>query len=61
MIILKTERLYLRQYREEDIHSLHSIFSGTETMEYYPAPFSFEQTQNWVNCVPAHVIMRNLR
>lgn len=48
MIILKTERLYLRQYRDEDIHSLHSIFSDTETMEYYPAPFSFEQTRNWI-------------
>jgi ribosomal-protein-alanine N-acetyltransferase len=48
MIILETERLYLRQYRKEDIHSLHSIFSDTETMEYYPTPFSLERTQNWV-------------
>lgn len=48
MIILKTERLYLRQYRKEDINSLHSIFSDAETMEFYPAPFSLEQTQNWI-------------
>ena len=46
--ILETERLYLRQYREEDIDSLHAIFSDPETMAYYPAPFSLEQTQNWV-------------
>ena len=48
MIILKTERLYLRPYRKEDLHSLHSIFSDAKTMEYYPAPFSLVQTQNWI-------------
>jgi ribosomal-protein-alanine N-acetyltransferase len=48
MIIIETERLLLRQYKEDDIPSLHSIFSDSETMEYYPNPFSFEQTQNWV-------------
>lgn len=48
MMILKTDRLYLRKYREEDINSLHSIFSNEETMQYYPAPFSFEQTRDWV-------------
>lgn len=48
MIILDTERLFLRQYNNEDITSLHSIFSDSETMKHYPAPFSFEQTQNWI-------------
>ncbi|MGG3642059.1 GNAT family N-acetyltransferase [Bacillus gobiensis] len=48
MIILETERLFLRQYKEEDMSSLHSIFSDSETMKYYPSLFSFEQTQNWI-------------
>ncbi|ALC83939.1 MULTISPECIES: GNAT family N-acetyltransferase [Bacillus] len=48
MIILETERLFLRQYKEEDMSSLYSIFSDSETMKYYPSPFSFEQTQNWI-------------
>lgn len=48
MVILKTDRFYLRQFREEDINSLHSIFSDTETMKYYPAPFSFDKTYNWI-------------
>ncbi|WP_010676642.1 GNAT family N-acetyltransferase [Bacillus timonensis] len=48
MLLLKTERLYLRQYGQEDIYSLHSIFSDPETMKYYPAPFSEEQTKNWI-------------
>ncbi len=48
MVILETERLFLRQYKEEDMPFLHSIFSDSDTMKYYPAPFSFEQTQNWI-------------
>ncbi|GLC88968.1 GNAT family N-acetyltransferase [Lysinibacillus piscis] len=48
MIILETERLYLRPYRKEDVHTLFSIFSDAETMVYYPAPFNLEQTQNWI-------------
>jgi [ribosomal protein S5]-alanine N-acetyltransferase len=49
MIIFQTERLYLRKYKQEDIQSLHAIFSDSETMKYYPAPFTLEQTQNWIN------------
>jgi ribosomal-protein-alanine N-acetyltransferase len=48
MIIIETDRLELRLLKDEDIPSLHSIFSDAETMEYYPAPFSYEKTQNWV-------------
>jgi len=48
MIMMETERLFLRQFKEDDIFSLHPIFSDSETMKYYPAPFSLEQTQNWI-------------
>ncbi|WP_110926798.1 GNAT family N-acetyltransferase [Bacillus massiliglaciei] len=48
MQILRTERLSLRPFREEDILVLHAIFSDVETMAYYPAPFTLEQTRNWV-------------
>lgn len=48
MIILETERLYLRQFEEEDADILQSIFSDAETMKYYPAPFSLQQTQDWI-------------
>lgn len=48
MNILETKRLLLRPYTEEDIPSLHSIFSDPQTMAYYPAPFTYEQTYNWV-------------
>nr|WP_275950881.1 GNAT family N-acetyltransferase [Cytobacillus citreus] len=38
----------MRQFKDDDMPSLHSVFSDSETMEYYPAPFSFEHTQNWI-------------
>ncbi|MBM7660952.1 RimJ/RimL family protein N-acetyltransferase [Bacillus mesophilus] len=48
MIILETERLYLRPFIQDDINTLYSIFSDDETMLYYPAPFNLEQTQKWI-------------
>jgi [ribosomal protein S5]-alanine N-acetyltransferase len=48
MFIIKTERLYLRHYRQEDITTLHPIFSDAKTMEYYPSPFNLEQTKKWI-------------
>ncbi|WP_397538690.1 GNAT family N-acetyltransferase [Rummeliibacillus pycnus] len=48
MLILKTKNLYLREYRNEDLPSLHAIFSDAETMKYYPAPFSIEKTRKWI-------------
>ncbi|WP_226535510.1 GNAT family N-acetyltransferase [Fictibacillus halophilus] len=48
MFVLETDRLFLRHYKEEDIPSLHCILSDSETMKYYPSPFSYEKTNNWV-------------
>lgn len=48
MVVIETDRLLLRQLKEEDIPGLHLIFSDPETMRYYPSPFSYEKTQNWV-------------
>ncbi|MFJ8260851.1 GNAT family N-acetyltransferase [Rummeliibacillus sp. NPDC094406] len=48
MMILKTKNLYLREYQNEDLPSLHVIFSDAETMKYYPAPFSIEKTRKWI-------------
>lgn len=46
--IFETERFYIREFTNEDFPFLHEIFSDTETMKHYPAPFSFEQTENWI-------------
>jgi [ribosomal protein S5]-alanine N-acetyltransferase len=47
-MILETERLYLRELKQEDLDRLHAIFSDEETMRFYPAPFTREQTGQWI-------------
>lgn len=47
-MIIETKRLSLRPFTMDDLSSLHSIFSDPETMAYYPAPFSEEQTKSWI-------------
>ncbi|WP_027409735.1 GNAT family N-acetyltransferase [Anoxybacteroides tepidamans] len=48
MFILETSRLRLRPFKDDDLSSLHSIFSDEETMKFYPAPFTIEQTREWI-------------
>lgn len=48
MEILQTERLVLRTLEEGDVPALYSILSDSEMMKFYPAPFSYEKTENWV-------------
>ncbi|ERN53637.1 GNAT family N-acetyltransferase [Alkalihalophilus marmarensis] len=48
MLTLETERLTIRPFTKEDIPALHTIFSDPETMQHYPAPFSYEKTKSWV-------------
>lgn len=47
--VLETERLRLRAYRREDAEALAPMFADAEHMRYYPAPFSPEETQAWVD------------
>ncbi|MGO4181145.1 GNAT family N-acetyltransferase [Paenibacillus sp. TAF43_2] len=48
MVVIETDRLYLRCYKENDFEGLHAIFSDPETMANYPAPFTVQETQNWI-------------
>ena len=45
---LQTERLLLRPYTREDVPQLHTVLSDPETMRYWPAPFTEDQTAQWV-------------
>ena len=45
---METERLVLRELKEADTEYLHAILSDPESMQYYPAPFSLEQTRKWI-------------
>lgn len=46
---LETERLRLRRYRPDDLDDLYAMFSDSEHMRWYPAPFDIEITQAWLD------------
>lgn len=48
MQILETERLILRQLTLDDLQALHRIFSDPITVRFWPAPFTLEATQRWI-------------
>lgn len=48
MVILTTERLVLRQWRPDELPTLHSILSHLPTMQFWPAPFTLEQSERWL-------------
>jgi RimJ/RimL family protein N-acetyltransferase len=49
MSVIQTERLLLRQFVPEDVELLAPIFADAEMMRFYPAPFTRERTQGWIN------------
>jgi ribosomal-protein-alanine N-acetyltransferase len=47
-VVLQTERLVLRPFVTDDLESLHEILGDAETMRFYPAPFTLEDTARWI-------------
>lgn len=47
-MVIETERLILREYREDDFDALYEILSDAETMAHYPAPFDEERVRGWI-------------
>lgn len=45
---LETERLVLRPFTADDLDGIHAVLGDAEIMEYYPAPFTREQSQRWI-------------
>ncbi|RCX17114.1 RimJ/RimL family protein N-acetyltransferase [Anaerobacterium chartisolvens] len=48
MKIIETERLYLRELQIADTKELMKVLSDPESMQYYPAPFSKEKVEGWI-------------
>ncbi|KAB8138149.1 GNAT family N-acetyltransferase [Gracilibacillus oryzae] len=48
MKIIETDRLYLRELVLEDALRLASVLSDPESMQYYPAPFTFWKVESWI-------------
>ncbi len=47
-MLLKTDRLIIREYSTRDLGTLYKILSDPDTMKFWPAPFTEEQTMGWI-------------
>ena len=47
--IIETERLKLRELKQEDFNNLKEVLSDPETMKYYPCPYNDEGVNKWIN------------
>jgi [ribosomal protein S5]-alanine N-acetyltransferase len=47
-VVLETERLWLRRYRDEDLGDLFAVIGDGETMRYYPRPYTRPETAGWI-------------
>ncbi len=45
---INTPHLILRPYEINDLDGLHKILSDKKTMSFWPAPFTTEQTKEWI-------------
>lgn len=48
VVILETERLYLRKMVLEDAQDLSMVLSDPESMQYYPEPFDEDKVKKWI-------------
>lgn len=46
--IIETDRLLIREYVPEDLVQLYAILSDPATMSFWPAPFTLEQVDDWI-------------
>ena len=47
-LVLETERLWLRRYRDEDVEGLFAVIGDAQTMRYYPRPYTRPETVGWI-------------
>ncbi len=52
---IETERLLLRNWREEDVEVLAKINQDPKVMEYYPSIKSFEETKAFIETAKQHI------
>ena len=45
---INSPRLILRLYNIGDVDALHKILSDKKTMNFWPAPFTTEQSKEWI-------------
>ena len=48
-VVIETERLRLRPYRQDDLDDLAEMFADPIHMAWYPGPFTRAQAQAWID------------
>ena len=48
-MVIETERLYLREFKDDDFEDLFAVLSDPETMQHYPKPYDAEGTRRWLD------------
>ena len=46
--MIETERLILRELREEDFEALFSVLADSDIMRHYPYTFDEKRVRNWI-------------
>ena len=46
--LIQTNRLFLREFTDEDFDALFEILSDSEVMKYYPKPFDADRVKGWI-------------
>jgi ribosomal-protein-alanine N-acetyltransferase len=47
-VVLETERLLLREFERSDTDALLQVVGDPVAMQYYPAPFSRSEVEDWI-------------
>lgn len=52
MVILETERLYLREMTNDDYDALYAVLADSNIMQHYPYSFDESRVRSWIsrNC-----------
>ena len=47
-MVLETERLFLREMKEDDYDALTSVLADSDTMQHYPYTFDEKRVRGWI-------------
>ena len=53
---IETKRCRIRQFKQSDVDELYLILSNPKVMEYIEAPFTLEDTKDFLNGILAKLI-----
>ena len=48
-MVIETERLILREMREEDFEALYKVLADSDIMRHYPYSFDEKRVRGWIN------------